>query len=103
MPVKIDARDGWHTALGVKQLENRVPLSAKRSRLGVLTLRCSKPKQSQRCWSDVIKSILGFRVIYFIPIELTQLISGSLCSTLIKKFLYRIATRIANLIFSEIN
>jgi hypothetical protein len=31
-PVSIDARDGWHTKLGVMQEVNRVPLWAKSSR-----------------------------------------------------------------------
>ena len=42
-PVRIDARVGWHTKLGVMQAEKRVPSRASMSRCGVFTLRPSKP------------------------------------------------------------
>jgi hypothetical protein len=42
-PVRIEARDGWQTTLGVMQAEKRVPDAAIMSRCGVCTLRPSKP------------------------------------------------------------
>jgi hypothetical protein len=42
-PVRIDAREGWHTRFGVMQAEKRVPSRARRSRCGVLILRPSNP------------------------------------------------------------
>ena len=42
-PVRIEARDGWQTTLGVMQAEKRVPSAASRSRCGVFTLRPSNP------------------------------------------------------------
>ncbi len=46
---RIDARDGWHTRLGVMFAANRVPARASASICGVRISRFSKPLQSARC------------------------------------------------------
>ena len=57
-PVASVARTGMHTGV-VTQLEKRTPSAAMRSRFGVLTQPPEQPNASQRCWSVMMKRMLG--------------------------------------------